>query len=519
MPVPLGELRQNVGLQQQRSALRGQTPARRQVGKGDLAELLSTARLADLKNELKAISPYAAPSAGQRSCSSGAGTPASQVVRPTAARHSDVHATGVGAGGGLDSANPRCKDGDPHSGQVALSAAGLDSAEPTCKVRAGASPLIGQVDLFGNSQDLSPTTVMQLEINRKRDLLFKPLGLQIGNKTRIVRTSKSASRRTSQATSRPASRRESVASQNDRRRAEELDQGESAGALRFRELQTQLHGHTHIPKTGTNPWTPASPASLWSGVSPWYNSSSAQQGSLMCAGYYEPVAAQVTATKNLSPESVGGGVVISVAPHARTPDYFGPTSDSVQPMPLPTQRCPPRTPEATLPAISADVAESPLTDFIKLFQDTQDKEVGRLALRLWRSKAASSARLSQQREGRCHALSSIYTGPHGEAGGVEQQLEVQLEVAAMSLCSTVPCTSVPSSKNGSIFHCQICPHMWSRIATLVLRRTLRDWLLVVRGRVWERLSVKRFIGRQHHRSQYVSFQRWYAASGLAHDMY
>jgi hypothetical protein len=507
MPVPLGELRQNVGLKQQRSALRGQTPTRRQVGKWDLSELLSTARLADLKNELKAISPCAA-SAGQRSSSSGVGTPASQMVRPAAARHSDVHATGAaGAGGGLDSGMPSCKDGDLRSGQVALSAAGLDSAETTCKERAGASPLIGQVDLFGNPQDLSPTTLMQLEINRKRDLLFKPLGLQIGNKMRIVRTSKNASRRTSRATSRPASRRESVASQNDRRRAEELDQGESAGALRFRELQTQLHGHTHIPKTGT---TPASPASLWSGSSPWYNSSSAQQGSQMCAGYSEPVGAQVTVTKNLSQESVGGGVVISVAPHARTPDYFGPTSDAVpltraQPMPLPTQRCPPRTPEASHP-ISADVAESPLTDFIKLFQATQDKEVGRLALRLWRSKAASSAR-----EG---ILSSIYTGPHGKAGGVERQLEA----AAMTLCSTVPCAAVPSSKNGSIFHCQICPHMWTRIATLVLRRILRDWLLVMRGRVWERLTVKRFIGRQHHRSQYASFQRWYAASGLARDM-
>lgn len=473
MPAPLGELRQNVGLPQQRSVLRGQalTPSkRRPVGKQDLVDLLSTARLADLRNELKAISP--ASTGPRNNSSSETGTPTSHVV----ASKSDVHASGAC----LDSAESRCKSVLPH---------------------------FGQVDLFGNAQDVSPTTLMQLEINRKRDMLFKPY---IGNRGKLVkRSSKDASRRTSRASSRPASRRESFAIQQQGR-SEELDQGESAGALRFRELQTQLHGHTHIPKTGT---TPASPASLW-------YSSGFSQGSLVCAEHSQTVGAQVTAPQNLSMDQ---GVVISVAPQARTPEYFVPASDDAL---LTRQRTPiissqtylPATPEGTLPGFSSDVSASPLTDFITLFQATQDREVGRLALRLWRRKAAASCHM---REGEpvSHALESVSIAINRN-GGVDLQLEADAR-GWVTPCSDGPCAALPSSSNDSIRnHCHegvwvpLWNGIWTWIATLILRRALRDWLLVARARVRERVTVERFIRRSDHRVHYVSFHRWCSACGL-----
>ena len=471
MPGALGELRPNVSLQAQRASQRGQTPtpSKRRLGKGDLAELLSSCRLADLRSELRALSP---PGSGPP-----VGTPAVQVVRPVLARGSAVHSAAA-ASAVLSAASNR--PGPAGIGQTDLFGPSLPAAR--------------QPPLEAHKSEVSPTTMMQMQINRKRDQLFN-LGVHANlmHKNRTMRRSSiakglsSAASRRVNSFSRRTSRRESFAN-DGRRRSEELDRGESAGALKFRELRTQLQGHTHV-KMEITPI--ASPTPLWSHPD-------IPQSSAGCVG----------------PEAVvkdgwdarAGGVVMSVRPCARTPELFEPASDDNRQRQLqpPTQTCLPQTPQHS----ASSCPFSPLTAFIRLYEATQAREISRIALRVWRSKANAACRHTQStRQGNSRDQSS-------ESGSCGLTVKIPVEHEARGLkestCAVIlhpRCKSGTGSAAG--YNGRAWGVMWIReISHLLLRAALRHWLGVVSMKRMKRSTVTRFIARQLRRSLFACFRRW-----------
>ena len=460
MPGPLSELRSNVSLQAQRKT---PTPSKRRLGKGDLAELLSTARLADLRSELRALSP---PGSGPP-----VSTPAVQVVRPALARGSAVHSAAAAS--------------------AVLSAA---SNRPGPAGGAAATPSIGQTNLFGGHSlpaarqpppevhkiEVSPTTMMQMEINRKRDMLFN-LGVHANvlQKNRTIRRSSIAKGLSSAASrrvkSRPISRRESFANEG-RRRSQELDRGESAGALKFRELRTQLQGHTHL-KMEITPI--ASPAPLWTHPD-------TQRSSAGCVGR--------EAIVKDGWDAKAGGVVMSVAPNcARTPEFFETAAEDYRQrqLPLPTQTCLPQTPQHD-PSQHGPSPFSPLTAFISLFEATQAREISRLALRVWRSKANAACRHMQSTRQGTSADQST------ECGSCSRTVEVPVEHWV---------NSDAARNDGRTWNV-----VWIReFARLLVRTALQHWQGAVCMKRMKRSAVTRFIGRQLRRSLFVWFRRWCVA--------
>jgi hypothetical protein len=439
--------------------------------KDDLIELLSTARLSELQAELKSITP--APSSS--SCKSAKDTlerkktegGASSQNRPIVARGSDVHPPmsaravvsnkiGLGTAGNVEIsphrvATPQLRrvdlfqnssrsneDGSPapclnddraheHRGtsESALAAMhscagqhygasigdkGMEQQEP--QTVADKSEL--------KQPDVSPTTMMQIEINKKREALFSNLrkgGFKIGRKGRTgitkrrnsnVKTYEGGAGAGYGGSSRPNSRRQSQINENHRRK--ELDQGESAGALKFRELRNKLDGHNPTPKTVA---CAPSPSPLFKALQDF-----------QALSVYSP-AETITQHKEQ-------GVIISMAPKSRTPPIactppFGNSVMSVADF-MPTASMESPFSETDSPALIAGIsfsmrrndgkkseattcksvspanvptpqvmsltaaAKSPLSESICAFQIAQDKQTLRCILVLWRNYSRTSKR-------------------------------------------------------------------------------------------------------------------------------
>lgn len=230
----------------------GECSVRRRMLKDDLVELLSTARLADLQAELKAISPAAGQGSAQRS---ERATPASGGARQ-AARSTGTHAAAAPQSG---PASNRLREEKNESSESAVVPSDLFRSTPAAgsgdtlqlesrsesrsvsplpdpeTVRARMSPLsppavletalardVSLEPAEAGWERVSPLALVQNEINRKREALF-------GNGTKRARRSSVvkvlgcavASRVGSRPSSRPGSRRESL-EEKERRRTQEV---------------------------------------------------------------------------------------------------------------------------------------------------------------------------------------------------------------------------------------------------------------------------------------------------------
>ena len=327
---------------------------RRRMLKDDLLELLATARLSDLQAELRGLSPASLTptTAGgfiQAAAKVGKGEPVAEArstvttpptawdvqlepscpgkVTPKLGRVELFQGTSTQLARGAASTTEASPDGghtqlhtacntktDTHSAnrgrddvleQQACDGThtrkpalpGASAGEPVkdeCRshTTAAARKEITQVEC---ASEVSPTTLMQIEINRRRealfasaaqplpravltskltpgdsfDVLFESIGVasifgSAGPRTSVAKSgvAASASGRSSMRSG-PGSRRESPASvtvTSANASPQELDQGESAGALKFREMRLKLDGHKPTPKTGVKL---PSPSPLW----------------------------------------------------------------------------------------------------------------------------------------------------------------------------------------------------------------------------------------------------------------
>ena len=294
---------------------------RRRMLKDDLLELLATARLSDLQAELRGLSPASLTptTAGgfiQAAAKVGKGEPVAEArstvttpptawnvqlepscpgkVTPKLGRvelfqgtstqlargaastteaspdggHTQLH-TACNTKTDTHSANRGCDDvleqpacDGTHTRKPALPGASAgEPAKDECRshTTAAARKEITQVEC---ASEVSPTTLMQIEINRRREALFA-FG-SAGPRTSVAKSgvAASASGRSSMRSG-SGSRRESPASvtvTSANASPQELDQGESAGALKFREMRLKLDGHKPTPKTGVKL---PSPSPLW----------------------------------------------------------------------------------------------------------------------------------------------------------------------------------------------------------------------------------------------------------------
>ena len=244
---------------------------RRRMLKDDLVELLSTARLADLQAELKAISPATGQGSARRRSEQktpAAATPARGGVR-NEARSTGTHAAVAPQSGPASSraATPppesseasvvpsdlfRCTPASAGSGDtLQLSSGGARPEESWSvspltapavpeTVRARISPLsTPAVPATARARDVllaaectqadgscreevSPLALVQNEINRKREALFGQ-GTKRSQHSSVIKVlgCAVASRAGSRPNSRPGSRRESLA-ENERRRTQEV---------------------------------------------------------------------------------------------------------------------------------------------------------------------------------------------------------------------------------------------------------------------------------------------------------
>ena len=294
---------------------------RRRMLKDDLLELLATARLSDLQAELRGLSPASLTptTAGgfiQAAAKVGKGEPVAEArstvttpptawdvqlepscpgkVTPKLGRVELFQGTSTQLARGAASTTEASPDGghtqlhtacntktDTHSAnrgrddvleQPACDGThtrkpalpGASAGEPAkdeCRshTTAAARKEITQVEC---ASEVSPTTLMQIEINRRREALFA-FG-SAGPRTSVAKSgvAASASGRSSMRSG-SGSRRESPASvtvTSANASPQELDQGESAGALKFREMRLKLDGHKPTPKTGVKL---PSPSPLW----------------------------------------------------------------------------------------------------------------------------------------------------------------------------------------------------------------------------------------------------------------
>ena len=324
---------------------------RRRMLKDDLLELLATARLSDLQAELRGLSPASLTptTAGgfiQAAAKVGKGEPVTEAratvttpptvwdvqvepsqpgkITPKLGRvelfqgtstqfargasttgaspdggHTQLHAT-CNTQADMHSAyrgrndvleQPACDGTQTRKPALPGASAGEPAKDPCRSHKAAAARKeITQVECVS---EVSPTTLMQIEINRRREALFassaepRPRAVLTsevipGNSANVLFESigvasifGSAGPRTSGAKSHVAasasgrlsmrsgsgSRRESPASVTSANASpQELDQGESAGALKFREMRLKLDGHKPTPKTGVKL---PSPSPLW----------------------------------------------------------------------------------------------------------------------------------------------------------------------------------------------------------------------------------------------------------------
>jgi hypothetical protein len=247
---------------------------RRRMLKDDLVELLSTARLADLQAELKAISPATGQGSARRRSEQktpAAATPARGGVR-NEARSTGTHAAAVPQSGPASSraATPppesseasvvpsdlfRCTPASAGSQDtLQLSSGGarpeeswsvspLTASTVPVTVRARILPLsppavpatacardVSQepaaaecIQADGSCrEEVSPLALVQNEINRKREALFGQ-GLKRSRRSSVIKVlgCAVASRAGSRPNSQPGSRRESLA-ENERRRTQEV---------------------------------------------------------------------------------------------------------------------------------------------------------------------------------------------------------------------------------------------------------------------------------------------------------
>ena len=294
---------------------------RRRMLKDDLLELLATARLSDLQAELRGLSPASLTptTAGgfiQAAAKVGKGEPVAEArstvttpptswdvqlepscpgkVTPKLGRVELFQGTSTQLARGAASTTEASPDGghtqlhtacntktDTHSANrgrddvleqpacdgthtrkpaMPGASAGQPAKDP-CRshTAAAARKEITQVEC---ASEVSPTTLMQIEINRRREALFA-FG-SAGPRTSVAKSgvAASASGRSSMRSG-SGSRRESPASvtvTSANASPQELDQGESAGALKFREMRLKLDGHKPTPKTGVKL---PSPSPLW----------------------------------------------------------------------------------------------------------------------------------------------------------------------------------------------------------------------------------------------------------------
>ena len=294
---------------------------RRRMLKDDLLELLATARLSDLQAELRGLSPASLTptTAGgfiQAAAKVGKGEPVAEArstvttpptswdvqlepscpgkVTPKLGRvelfqgtstqlargaastteaspdggHTQLHTAcntktdTHGADRGHDNVleQPACDGTHTRKPAMPGASAGQPAKDP-CRshTAAAARKEITQVEC---ASEVSPTTLMQIEINRRREALFA-FG-SAGPRTSVAKSgvAASASGRSSMRSG-SGSRRESPASvtvTSANASPQELDQGESAGALKFREMRLKLDGHKPTPKTGVKL---PSPSPLW----------------------------------------------------------------------------------------------------------------------------------------------------------------------------------------------------------------------------------------------------------------
>ena len=504
---------------------------RRRMLKDDLVELLSTARLADLQAELKAISP--AEGSAQRSAratpAASGGAPRHAPARSTGT-HADIRAHSVGArhgqpasgrspdaasplparaeaavvpsdlfhctpdsGAGSSSAQQRigCGGGEAHAAPTAAAPGGSPTPPPADGAQAGAGP-----------EDVSPLTMGQIEINRKREALFRrPLAAHGGGISKGARRSRGSSvvtvlgcavgsrpgsRANSRPNSRPGSRRESLADDEQRRRAqEELDTGDSAGAQKYRQLRLALQGRSPMPETSV---TPPSPACLWTRLIPAQDQPQVVEISLAPQSLATPALAMMAPA-----QSPAESTAVPIQPHCAHQDG--------------------RSVEGTEPA-------SPLSHFIAMFQTASRREVGKHILRVWKKRSAAERRLSAASTASRLSLSSAGScSPTLESPTcAADQDDLEASGALFNIqFSTRQQADGPGPPSVRAQDGQQQQHrLWADalgqailwVHTLLLRGAFRQWRTATRARALEQLALQRFRCRHLRRFLYTSFHRW-----------
>jgi hypothetical protein len=279
----------------------------------------------------------------------------------------------------------------------------------------------------------------------------------------------------------------------------QLDNGESAGALKFRQLRMALLGPS--PKTVVT--IPPSPLSLFKHLgAAAIGSRSSEQGVEIS------LAPQSLATPSLLPlakspaertdghrDASASGLEASVPPQGKQ-DSGGGGGWSAEP-------------------------PSPLSQFIGMFQSASRREVSKHILRVWKKRtvaarrlsAASLTALSETRLSSSSALESpTGVADQDDLGASGTLFNIQFSTRQQG---DAPTRSGPSQDQEQQQHQQqhkfladTLGQVFWWVRTLLLRGAFRQWRTTARARALERLTLQRFRSRRLRRLLYDSFHRW-----------